>query len=571
MRYAGWQTEHACIAQSQPDAVRPAVALPLGSSVARVGAVLWQVSFCVEARDQYGNKRTRGGDKVALLLVDQTLASDVTFSVLDQQGGTYRCTFRSAKAGTVLIRPMLNGELLGSSTGTVAVVIAAAPCHAASCRLANAVSGFTADQPVLVQLQTTDVYGNLADPCSKPVALLQAAQGAQIIPGELKRASEGAYNVEFVALVSGMYTLRVMLGSEHVAGSPSRLEILPGRLCLQRSVLSVATTAAATAGEPLSALLIPMDANGNRLRAHSLSCEAVLRGAETSNARISSLPDGSFHISYQCSVSGTYELHAMIEGRPLAQGPCKLSVGPAETSVAHCVVSGSGLHQALAGERSEILITCRDRFANARACGGDHLRLHTSGPGGVDSVIKDNGDGTYICSYTALISGRYSFSVHLSTAELVTSTVHILPAQPFASRCTAKGLGLLVDLVAGNRTALTVQMRDRFGNQCNEGRHGINASISGYHEVDPEVLDHGDGCYEVSFTADVQGEYDLAIDHKGDPIKGSPFRALLPLLRVALHPPVHPVRLSARSYWSHTETKLCVTACSPRPRHLGEP
>jgi hypothetical protein len=131
--------------------------------------------------------------------------------------------------------------------------------------------------------------------------------------------------------------------------------------------------------------------------------------------------------------------------------------------------------------------------------------------------------------------------------------VNVLPAQPFASRCTAKGLGLLVDLVAGNRTALTVQMRDRFGNECVEGRHGINAKISGYHAIEPEVLDHGDGCYEVSFTTEVQGEYDLAIDYKGDPIKGSPFRASL---RLTLHSLVQSVGVAARSFvlmlYNHT-------------------
>jgi hypothetical protein len=440
---------------------------------------------------------------------------------------------------------MLNGELLGSSLGApVAVVIAAAPCQAASCKLVHGISAFTADQPVVVHLQTNDAYGNPTDPHSKLVALLQAAHGTQMIVGDLKRASEGVYTVEFVALVSGTYILRLTLGSEHVVGSPSRLEVCPGRPCLQRSVLSVATTAAATAGEPSSALLIPMDTNGNRLRVHSLHCEAVLHGAEIVNACVSSLPDGSFRISYQCSISGAYELHALLDGQPLGQGPYALSVGAAETSAAHCVVSGSGLHQALAGERSEILVTCRDRFANARTSGGDHLRLQTSGPGGVDVVIKDNGNGTYACGYTVLVSGRYSFSVHLSAAELVTSTVNVLPAQPFASRCTAKGLGLLVDLVAGNRTALTVQMRDRFGNECVEGRHGINAKISGYHAIEPEVLDHGDGCYEVSFTTEVQGEYDLAIDYKGDPIKGSPFRASL---RLTLYSLVQSVGVAARS------------------------
>ena len=70
--------------------------------------------------------------------------------------------------------------------------------------------------------------------------------------------------------------------------------------------------------------------------------------------KVDDLGDGSYELSWSCTVAGTFPLDVVVDGRNPVQGsPVQLNVLAAEPSVPHFAVSGAGLTTATAGDHME--------------------------------------------------------------------------------------------------------------------------------------------------------------------------------------------------------------------------
>ena len=79
---------------------------------------------------------------------------------------------------------------------------------------------------------------------------------------------------------------------------------------------------------------------------------------------------------------------------------------------------------------SEFVIRAGDIFSNPKVTGGDNFAASLwSEMGSVDAVIKDQQDGTYHVTYTAVKAGTYKLFVAL---EAVGRYEHSIPGSPFS-------------------------------------------------------------------------------------------------------------------------------------------
>ena len=120
-----------------------------------------------------------------------------------------------------------------------------------------------------------------------------------------------------------------------------------------------------------------------------------------------------FVVQYTPTVSGVYQSHASIGGKPIRGSPFELVVSPAMTMPRLCKAVGVGLERATAGERQLIQLQSFDAYGNRRTSGADRVEMTfrsiASGAAvTVEKSVADNGDGSYHLSYVLLQSGAYS-------------------------------------------------------------------------------------------------------------------------------------------------------------------
>ena len=86
--------------------------------------------FLVESRDKFGNRLTRGGEAISVLISG---ASSPVTTVVDRGNGQYVCSFRAFKAGPHLVTALLGKDVVASA-GFECLVSAAYPAVARASR-----------------------------------------------------------------------------------------------------------------------------------------------------------------------------------------------------------------------------------------------------------------------------------------------------------------------------------------------------------------------------------------------------------------------------------------------------
>jgi len=100
------------------------------------------------------------------------------------------------------------------------------------------------------------------------------------------------------------------------------------------------------------------------------------------------------------------------------------------------------------------------------ATGGDPFKTKVTGPWGeIASQLKDNNDGTYVCTYTPLSPGKYVIEVTLNNKQVAKSPYHIDIDRPSneadAQHCEAHGPGLENGIKTAYPTHFTITAKNK--------------------------------------------------------------------------------------------------------------
>lgn len=211
----------------------------------------------------------------------------------------------------------------------------------------------------------------------------------------------------------------------------------------------------------------------------------------------------------------------------------KFNLLPKSAFAANCTADGPGLKEGEVNIPSDFKINAFDNNGNPLDHGDSPFTVEVKPQDGGEAVpaeIKDNGDGTYDVTFTPNTAGPHDVTVFLNGEPIgqnggVTSVVDIAPATPDPAQCYAEGDGLS-NAVVGLPATAKVYSVNKNGDRIPTGGHdfaGLLKDANG-REIPAEIVDNGDGTYDLSYVPVVPGAAELSITVlDGQPIKDSPF------------------------------------------------
>ena len=465
-------------------------------------------AITVTVKDAYGNTVGPGVDVFLELSTGIGTLSPIG-EWMTNDGGQFVANLTTTAAGEVEVTAYLgseddNDKIIG--TATISFVAGAAD---------GGDSGVTATSPVAVSTSST-VTVVLSDAYGNPVTGLA--------DGDFDVAISGGTGgtVTESSTVAGTYTFAVSK-SDNVAGTVE-VTVTAGGVELEdvatisfvagaASQLSITTEPSAAAQSGKAFVQQPAiqlrDAYGNAVSASEIEITATVStgGTILGTATADTDEDGVATFS-GLGISGVVGEYTITFGSsgltPVTSGTVTLSAGDASaTNTTAFVPAGT------AGVLTTIIVTVKDASGNMIGIGGANVQAVVTGANIQPVTEIDNGDGTYIITYTPTRSGEDYITIKLNGSEISGS--------PYTSNVSHGALAELVldadatDLASGNTRSITVTLKDAYGNRVTSGaentweviftQQGGLGSVTGLSTVDAE-----NGIAGITLTGEKAGD-----------------------------------------------------------------
>ncbi len=257
--------------------------------------------------------------------------------------------------------------------------------------------------------------------------------------------------------------------------------------------------------------LVARDANGNQEPSGGLTVAFGL-GTGSTGGNFSTVTDngnGTYSATFTGTKAGSDTITATIGGKPVTYTPPTVTVvGPASMSQSTVTLSASSV---AAGSTLTVTLTARDALGHQEPSGGLTVAfgLGTGSAGGNFGTVTDNGNGTYIATFTGTKAGSDTITATIGgnavTYKPPTVTV-VGPASMSQSTVTLSASSV----AAGSTITVTLTARDALGHQEPSGglkvAFGLGSGAAGGTFSPVPATDHGNGTYTATFTATVAGK-----------------------------------------------------------------
>eukprot|EP01126_Amoeba_proteus_P001005 TRINITY_DN10288_c0_g2_i11.p1 TRINITY_DN10288_c0_g2~~TRINITY_DN10288_c0_g2_i11.p1 ORF type:complete len:932 (+),score=251.20 TRINITY_DN10288_c0_g2_i11:204-2999(+) len=297
----------------------------------------------------------------------------------------------------------------------------------------------------------------------------------------------------------------------------------------------------AVTSKPAEFTVFTVNQNGERATTGKAPVRCKLTneaGEEVAKVFVMDKGDGTYSCKYTTDVPGALQLHVCIRNDNIKGSVFTTNVLPGEPSPSLSVATGAGLENATAGEVAEFTIQAKDVTGSKVEEGGTVIYGVLRDPtGDITLEVKDNNNGTYSCTYVPRTSGPITLEVNMKTTAFGEGPIAGSPFSPVVkaagadpSRSIATGEGV-EGAIAGEDSPIKVQVRDRFDNNLQVGGDPLNATLKfcslqgdgGVAWSAPiEVVDNNDGTYDLSYTPEKVGTYELVVKIGDKPIKDMP-------------------------------------------------
>ncbi|XP_075713670.1 filamin-C isoform X2 [Rhinoderma darwinii] len=327
---------------------------------------------------------------------------------------------------------------------------------------------------------------------------------------ECQDNGDGSCSVSYLPTEPGEYSINILFADAHIPGSPFKADIRPV-FDPSKVTASGPGLEKGKAGE-VATFTVDCSKAGDA----ELTIEILSDSGAKAEVLIQNNSDGTYSITYIPSCSGAYTITIKYGGHAVPKFPVQVNVEPAvDTSGVKVYGPGVEPRGILREVTTEFTVDSR----SLTKTGGSHVTTRVISPSGAvtESLISDNGDGTYHVQYTA-----YEDGIHL--VEVLYDEVPV-PKSPFRvpvtegcdpTRVRAYGPGLEGGLL-NKSNRFTVETRGA-------GTGGLGLAIEGPSEAKMSCKDNKDGSCSVEYIPFTPGEYDVNITFGGRPIPGSPFR-----------------------------------------------
>jgi len=352
----------------------------------------------------------------------------------------------------------------------------------------------------------------------------------------------GTYTASVTPSVSGINDLHITLNKSPLKGSPFRMNVVHGQVVGSSSyVLYKEDEIRMIAMTDNTILIQAADEWGNmaiysNAEPYMTSISVASEDIDTDMTKTSYIGGGQNLVTVFPTRTGQISLSIKLNDLNIHHSPFNVTVLPGMFSSTVSSASGIGLSSATAGEEAQFIIQSKDDGGNNKVNDDAHFDVSLSLIGSDDEVevigtTSFIGNGQYLVSYTAYVSGQYTLVVSDETRESINGSPFSVVVSPNVmssvhSIVEGEGLGSgVVDKV----NQVRVQGRDRYNNPIHYATETVEMSLAltSRHQSDWELDKFGDlvknytisqvakvsgdGLFILDYTPTISGEYEMSL------------------------------------------------------------
>ncbi|XP_066922248.1 filamin-A-like isoform X11 [Clytia hemisphaerica] len=321
---------------------------------------------------------------------------------------------------------------------------------------------------------------------------------------------DNTYSCQYTPPKMGTYDVHIRVGGHHIPKSPFRVNVA--------SDLDVSKVVAKGPGlEPQGVIVgrpAQFEVNASEAGSGDLVIDVIdPKGNKKTEIKVEEKPGNIFNCMYMPLAVGRYVVVIKYGGKEVAKSPYHVNVTSAAGRVK---IYGPGLEPGLkTGKPATFTIDCAE-------AGDGGLDVSVEGPGKSDVKcdLKDNGDGTFTCSYKPTKPGTYVINVKFDNELVPKCPVKVTvgsTADP--SRMRAWGAGLERG-VEGRPAEFYVDLKKA-------PIDNLTVGVEGPGKAEVEIKDNGDGTVTCIYYPTKPGKYTIHIRYEDSDIKDSPYQSLI--------------------------------------------
>ncbi|XP_057297037.1 filamin-B-like isoform X3 [Hydractinia symbiolongicarpus] len=362
------------------------------------------------------------------------------------------------------------------------------------------------EEPIVGQENVFDVE-TPNDGLDAPLTCTIESPSGRKVKADVTDAGNNKYNVAWTPKETGRHKLTIKYGDQEVPKSPFYVDVVgkpdPSKVKAYGPGLENAYV-----GKPAEFTIETKLAGPGNLG-------LTIEGPEEAKIDCKDNGDGTCSVSYLPTKEGDYEVNILFDDTHIPDSPFKVgATEPVDASKVKC--KGPGV------SRSVPASLPADFTVDASKAGKAPLEVDVEGPGGekFPCDIKDNGNGTFDCSYVPEKKGRYNVTPKYGGTPV--------PGAPFkvsgdptgdASKVKCSGPGLERPHL-GHAAPFEVD-----ASKAGKGNPVVNAKGPKGEKVPVKMVEEEEGIYACEYVPEELGPHELEVLFGGEPVRGSPFKA----------------------------------------------
>ncbi|XP_040261121.1 filamin-A isoform X3 [Bufo bufo] len=453
-----------------------------------------------------------GMGEVEVIIQDPNGRKDTADMQLEDKGSsTYRCTYKPTIEGVYTIYITFGGVQIPKSAYTVTIGQASNPT---ACRAVG--RGL---QPKGVRVKETadfKVYTKGAGSGELKV-VVKGPKGTEERVKQ-KDLGDGVYYFEYYPATPGNYTVTITWGGQNIPRSP--FEVKVGTECGQQKVR--AWGPGLEGGVVGKSADFVVEAIGDDVGTLGFSVE----GPSQAKIECDDKGDGSCDVRYWPLEAGEYAVHVLCNNEDIKLSPFMAEIKPAPKDFYPEKVKayGPGL------EKSGLAINKPAEFTvDAKQGGKAPLKVSVQDSEGnpVDVTTKDNGNGTYSCSYTPKKPLKHTAVISWGGVNIPNSPFRMtIGAGSHPNKVKVYGPGVAkTGLKAHEPTYFTVDCTEAGQGDVSIGikcAPGVVAPAEA--DIDFDIIRNDNDTFTVKYTPPGAGSYTIMVLFAGQATPMSPIR-----------------------------------------------
>ena len=326
--------------------------------------------FEIYACDRFGSRRENGGDAFDVQLNG---VAKVAAKLTDRGDGVYDAVYTAFRSGTYALSVLLHGRHTAGSPFQVEISPNdVSPAHSSLLLHKAPIVAYSASEKQMT-IQAMDQFGNKRTQGGDKL-LVQFSKGGTSIKSTVKDLGDGRYEVALVGTASIVCAMQVLLENTPIMGSPFQLAVEAGETdAAQCTIRNESVLQSAVAGEVISVVLEARDRFGNRRTEGGDSVHLRVTSASNCGERVVDHADGTYALQFACTLTGQHTIEIRLNGSPCRNTAGGVFIVPNRASAPHTSLE-SHTSAVTAGQRSLVVIRCRDAYSNALSKGGNTIR-----------------------------------------------------------------------------------------------------------------------------------------------------------------------------------------------------